>query len=325
MFPRITDILNYYFGTQLELPIYSFGFMVATAILTAIWVSGKEILRYQQLGVLKPVRQVKNGKEITITPYDLMGTIGVIAAIGGVLGSKIFYVLEADGNIVEKIFSTAGLTFYGGLLGGALAVSWYVRKKGLSVKVMMDALAPALILAYGIGRIGCHLAGDGDWGIESNLANKPAFVPEKLWAYSYPNNYHGKYATSERLENGQFVSTPAKAIPAEKCNNINPEYCFELSNPVYPTPIWEFLICVGIFGILWALRKHNFQFGWLFAVYLIFNGLERFFIEKIRVNEHYKVLGFNLSQAEIIAFILIIAGLVGVALLSKKRTEFLST
>lgn len=321
MFPKITDILNYYLGTQLNLPIYSFGFMLASSILIAVWFAGKDIIRRQQIGELKPIRKInKKGKEVITTPYDLLGTIAVLAAVGGVLGSKIFFVLESDGNPIENLFSTGGLTFYGGFIGGAIAVITYLKMQKVPVRIMMDALAPVLILAYGIGRIGCHLSGDGDWGIESNLANKPAFVPEKLWAYSYPNNIHGQGAASERLENGQFIQTPAKAIPADQCTNIDPQYCFELTNPVYPTPIWEFFACLIFFGILWALRKHPYQYGWLFALYLVFNGIERFTIEKIRVNEHYNLFGFNASQAEIIATFLVLLGLIGLALTWKKRT-----
>lgn len=289
MYPRISDLLKDGFGIDLPLPIYSYGFMLAIAILTAAWLAGWELKRLQKIGKLGPLtvkEKDKNGRLVTTTilPSDLMSNIAVIAAISGVLGSKLFYLFEEPGgNIVEKLFSSGGLTFYGGLILGAVSVLYYAYKKGIkgaSLPIFMDALAPTVILAYGIGRIGCHLAGDGDWGIPADMSLKPDWLPMWLWAETYPRNILG-----------EFIAAPG----------------------VYPAPLWEFLASFAIFSVLWALRKHPFKAGWLFSLYLLLNGIERFLIEKIRVNNRYDFLGLQTTQAEIIATLLIIGGIVGLA------------
>ncbi len=98
-------------------------------------------------------------------------------------------------------------------------------------------------------------------------------------------------------------------------------YCSELSAPVYPTPLYEIFFAFAIFGILWALRKRLKIPGLLFFVYLVLNGIERFFIEKIRINQHYENLPFNPTQAEVIALGLILAGLIGGFYLWYKREK----
>jgi phosphatidylglycerol:prolipoprotein diacylglycerol transferase len=178
----------------------------------------------------------------------------------------------------DMIFSTGGLTFYGGLITAGVAIAWYAKSKGIHVPTLADAIAPSLMLAYGIGRIGCHLAGDGDWGIPSNLGAKPGFLPDWLWAETYPNNILG-------------VAIPEPGV--------------------YPTSIYEFVAGVLLFALLWSLRKHPFKPGWLFMVYLFLNGLERFLIEQIRVNNQFAILGLEVTQAEVISSILILVGLVG--------------
>jgi prolipoprotein diacylglyceryltransferase len=123
------------------------------------------------------------------------------------------------------------------------------------------------------------VSGDGDWGIV-NTAPKPGWLswaPDWLWAYDYPNNVLGRV----------------------------------LTEPVFPTPIYETTMAVMIFGLLWFLRKRLPYWGQLFGIYLVLNGLERFFIEKIRVNNTVATLGgMEITQAEIISSLMFIAGLV---------------
>ncbi|HRK73452.1 MAG TPA: prolipoprotein diacylglyceryl transferase [Rhodothermales bacterium] len=294
MYPRISDMLRAWFGIDFPLPIYTYGFMLAVAILTASALAGRELKRLQKIGKLGKLTEKvkdKNGRisQVAINPSDLMSNITIIAAIAGVIGSKVFYILESPGgDVVGKLFSSGGLTFYGGLIFGTASVLYYVHKKGItgvSLPVFMDALAPTVILAYGIGRIGCHLSGDGDWGIPANMALKPDFLPAWLWAETYPGNIAG-----------EVIAAPG----------------------VYPTPLWEFMACFVIFGVLMALRNHPFKPGWVFSLYLLLNGLERFLIEKVRVNARFDFLGFQTTQAELIASILIVAGIVGLLLTTRK-------
>jgi len=298
MYPRLSDIFKDLFGIQLPFPIYSFGAMVALAFLAAAWFSRKELDRLFTVGRLNAVRipvTVEKGKRKKktmqeVSPGELMGTITIIAVVAGFIGAKIFHILENLGDFARDplalIFSTGGFTFYGGLIVAAISIAYYVKSKGLDVRTVADALAPGLMISYGIGRIGCQLAGDGDWGIAANLAAKPSWLPMWLWAESYPNNIL-------------------------QINLAN--------NPVYPTSIYEFVACTLLFVFLWKLRKHPYESGWLFSVYLIVNGIERFMIELIRVNNRMDLFGLSVTQAEVIAVLLVVAGLIGLSLTWKRR------
>jgi len=250
-------------------------------------------------------------EEKIVHPYQLTGNMILIAAISGILGAKIFHNLEnIDEFLVDPIgqlFAFSGLTFYGGLISGAIAVIVYARKHKIKIKHLIDSFSPALILAYGIGRIGCHMSGDGDWGIE-NLKSKPEWLsifPDWIWSYNYPNNVltYNKY--QESVLNGKMTEIPDCA------GTFFDPYCYQLTNPVYPTPIYEFIMSLLIFAFLWKIRRKINIPGCLFFIYLIFNGLERFFIEKIRVNNEYNFLG-GITQAEIISVILITLGIAGI-------------
>src|SRR3954469_12363012 len=95
------------------------------------------------------------------------------ALIGGLVGAKLWYVLENGG----AFFSGTGLVFYGGLIGGALAVSAWAWYRGELDLQLTDAVVPSLAAAYAIGRIGCQLSGDGDYGSDW----------DGPWAMAYPN------------------------------------------------------------------------------------------------------------------------------------------
>lgn len=298
MYPRIIEIPLPFsiFGID-TLSIYSFGFMVALAFMAAAWLSRRELDRLHAAGRLPAVKiPVDGGKDKrgrkryqTTSPGLLMGTITVIAVAGGFVGAKVFHILENLDAFARDpagmVFSTGGFTFYGGLIVAALAIARFVKKKGLDVPTVADALAPGLMIAYGIGRIGCHLSGDGDWGIPANLAARPDWVPTWFWAETYPNNILNE----------------------------------TLAQPVYPTPLYEFLACALLFGILWRLRKHPYASGWLFSVYLIFTGIERFLIELIRVNNRFDLFGLSVTQAEVISVLLISAGLLGLKWTWRRR------
>ena len=84
----------------------------------------------------------------------------------------------------------SGLTCYWGLICGALGVIWYTRKHKIPLLPLLDVGAPAMMLAYGVGRIGCQLSGDGDWGIV-NTYPKPgwmSFLPDWMWSFNFPRN-----------------------------------------------------------------------------------------------------------------------------------------
>ena len=238
----------------------------------------------------KPKEVVSN-----IYPHDRIGDITIIAALAGILGAKVFAILEEPSGFLADplgtFFSGSGLAFYGGLVGGYLGVTWYMRRHNIPFWPTADAVAPALIISYGLGRIGCQLAGDGDWGIAAAAQPDWWFLPDWWWAYDYPHN----------------VSNADVAI--EGCKWL---HCNHLANPVYPTPLYEVVACLLIGGFLWAIRKRVKIPGMIFFIYLILNGFERFWIEKIRVNEVYESLPFQPTQAEIIAVIFFFLGIAGV-------------
>lgn len=235
-------------------------------------------------------------KEETIAahPYEQMGTITFIAAVAGILGAKLFHNFENwDEFIVDPIgalLSFSGLTFYGGLICGAAAVIYYCRKQHIPIVHLIDSSAPGLMLSYGVGRIGCHMSGDGDWGVVNTLAKPFSWMPDWAWAYTYPNNVIGE----------------GVAIPG--CVQ---EHCMQLPQAVWPTAFYEAVICITLFFVLWALRKRISIPGMVFSVYLVMNGLERFLIEKIRVNNVGSYVGIHATQAEVISFVLIALGLMG--------------
>jgi prolipoprotein diacylglyceryltransferase len=145
------------------------------------------------------------------------------------------------------------------------------------------------MISYGIGRVGCQVAGDGDWGIVNNRPNPYSWLPDWVWSYTYPHN----------------VINAGVPIPGCEGN-----YCNELPLPVYPTAFYETVACFLLFVLLWSLRKKITVPGRLFGLYLAVNGVERFFIEKIRVNTKYNIFGFQPTQAEIISSLLVITGII---------------
>jgi prolipoprotein diacylglyceryl transferase len=229
-------------------------------------------------------------------PFQLTGNIILVAAVFGIIGSKLFDVIEHLDELlkdpVHTLFSFSGLAFYGGLITAAFAVGIYAERNKIPWPVIADVVAPALILAYGIGRIGCQLSGDGCWGIV-NPDPKPAwlsFLPDWAWAFNYPHN----------------VINEGIRIPG--CTGPN---CHMLGQPVFPTPLYETTIALLFFCILWFVRKKMKIHGYLFSLYFILNGSERLFIEQLRVNIHYNLLGMKVTQASLIAVLLIISGIAG--------------
>ena len=241
-------------------------------------------------------------RTIRIWPHDRVGDLVIFAAVFGFLGAKIFHNLENWNEFVKdpigSLVSFSGLTFYGGLICAGIAIIYYAKAKKIKVIHLADAMAPALMLAYAIGRIGCQVSGDGDWGIP-NIRPKPfSWLPDWMWAYRYPHN------------------VISEGVPIRGCVG---QYCNQLGIPVYPTPLYEVMMCFVLFLVLWFIRKRIRLAGQISGLYLIFNGMERFFIEHIRVNTKYEFLPFKPTQAEIISLLLVAAGAI---LLVKSKKWF---
>ncbi|MXV15468.1 prolipoprotein diacylglyceryl transferase [Hufsiella ginkgonis] len=245
----------------------------------------------------KTVLPVPKQVEETVHPYQLMGVIVVWAAVAGFLGAKIFNSLEYWDNFIKDpiadLMSFSGLTFYGGLICGGAAVLYIASKNGIKPVHMLDVGGPGMMLSYAVGRIGCQMSGDGDWGID-NLSPKPGWLswaPDWMWSFKFPHNV---------INQGE---------PIADCVG---NYCRQLPNGVYPTPFYEVIMAGILFLILWSLRKKLKPAGLVFSVYLIMAGVERFLIELIRVNSTYHAFGLTFTQAEMISLILVLLGIAGV-------------
>ncbi|MFN8215627.1 MAG: prolipoprotein diacylglyceryl transferase family protein [Solirubrobacterales bacterium] len=206
-------------------------------------------------------------------PPDWAYEIALAAMLGGAIGSRVYFVAQNYGEVKHDLlgnfFSGAGLVWYGGVIGGALAVllwAWWRRFLGLA---LLDLAAPALALGYAIGRCGCQLAGDGDYG-------KPWDGP---WAMSYPNG----------------------TVPTDRT--------------VHPTPIYETLAMGLCAWLLWQLRD-RVRAGVLFAIYLVYAGVERFLIEFLRRNTEDSV---GLTTAQIESLVLIAAGALWIAIVVRRH------
>jgi phosphatidylglycerol---prolipoprotein diacylglyceryl transferase len=252
-----------------------------TGLLGIVLGGGFKYREYAQRKALKVQH-----KDLVVGPGFYVGTVTTIAFIAGILGSKLFAMLEPGSNFwrdpLGDLLSFNGLSFFGGLIcaGGIIIV--YLYRKGFGVLRAIDGFAPCLILAYAVGRIGCQLSGDGDWGIINELPN-PGWLPDWAWAYTYPHN------------------VALEGIPIPGCTG---DFCMQLPKPVWPTPLYETLIGLGIFGVLMFLRTRLPHPGMLTSAWLLLIGLERLSIEQIRVNTRY---GLGLTQAELISILLMLA------------------
>ncbi len=249
-------------------PVYSFGLMMGLGFIIASTVLTKELIRkgYDQ---------------------NFGSTITLLAIIFGLMGSKILFVFENFSEFLDHptmAFSPGGLTWYGGFVLALVAIWLYTKKKKVPFLKVADASAPALMLGYGIARIGCHLSGDGDYGLPTNLP----------WACVYSG---GTYPPSLAFRDFPEI------VKQYGVNGVVPD-----TLPVHPTPLYEFLIGLLLFGALWAVRRKITIDGKMFCLYLILAGCARLLVEFIRINP--RIL-FGMSEAQLISIPVIIIGIFG--------------
>lgn len=239
--------------------IYSYGLMLALGFIITGIIFRKELKR---VGI----------------NVDLADSVIIAALLGGIFGAKVYSVIEGIREYglssLKDFFSGAGLVWYGGLIGGTIAVLVTIKLKHYPILPIIDLIAPLLILGYGIGRIGCFLSGDGDYGPPSDLP----------WAMAFPN---GTVPTTER---------------------------------VHPTPLYEIIMSLIAFAYLWKIRKKTRGPGYMFGMFLILSGIERFIAEFWRITA--KVLFDVISVAQIIGVLTIIIGIY-LILRSKKLPPYI--
>lgn len=238
--------------------IYSLGVFWALGALCAGWVARSELKRYR----LDP---------------EFASSMVFAAAAGGLVGARLLLILEEWNDFIRSpwdfIFSGGGFSWYGGLLGGTIALSWWIRLKAIPWLKAADISAPALALGYGIGRIGCFLAGDATWG-------KVTDVP---WGVAFTNAIFG------------WVD-PITGIP------------YPPGVKVHPTQLYEVVQSLFVVGVLWILRKRRYPHGTIFWLYLALAGSMRFVVEFWRVN---RVVGLGMTEYQWISIALVALGLLG--------------
>jgi phosphatidylglycerol:prolipoprotein diacylglycerol transferase len=257
------------------LTVYSFGLMMALGFLAADYVIRLECVR--------------RGFD-----PEYSSSIVIAAAVMGLIGSRVYAILDdlptylADPK--SMIFSGSGFVFYGGMIGGLLGAYLVSRWYRIGFAVTLDMCGMALAIGQAIGRMGCQLAGDGDWGL-------PSTVP---WAMAYPRAIVGwnsdtvlKLDDHYRLVSGYFPGVR-----------------------VHPAPVYETILYLGVFYLLWSMRKTAHPPGRVIYWYLVLAGAARFLVEFWRINPR---IFYMFSEAQVIAFAMMVIG--GVALILTREKD----
>jgi phosphatidylglycerol:prolipoprotein diacylglycerol transferase len=206
-----------------------------------------------------------------------------MAVVGGIVGARLYYVLLNFPRFLEDpagmLFARGGLVWYGGFLLATAFVVWEVRRQKLPLRETADAVAPALALAYAVGRLGCFFVGD-DWG-----------RPTGSWVgIAFPR---GTPPTRVDIIERDFGITVDPAL-IEQYGQIV---------PVHPTQLYEVALSTLIFFLLWRLRGGGRPAGWLFMLWLALAGLERFLVEFFRAKDDRFIAGLTIAQVISVAII----------------------
>lgn len=279
-----------------SLRVYSYGLMLGIA-----FILGSYILAWF-------FRQKK------IDPA-VASTITVLGLLFGIGGAKLLYLIEEWPSFVRDpwgmAFSAGGLTWYGGFLLALLVVSLYVRAKRIPFMKVWDGLGIALIIAYGVGRIGCHLSGDGDYGAPTRLPWGTIYAQ----GTAKPTMMLSSYFERHPEERAQWHYDSLRVIVAGRDRMGNYYYRFDEVTPLHPTPIYELLLGCAGFAILLGLRKRLNVDGMLFMAYLMLASTFRFLVEFLRLNPRHIA---GLSEAQLFSVVLFILGSAGLLILSRR-------
>lgn len=209
---------------------------------------------------------------------EFAADITVAAVVGGIIGAKLWYWVLSGGSL----FSRGGLVWYGGFLGGSLAVMLNGWRLKVPLRWTLHLTAPALAAAYALGRIGCFIVND-DYG-------RPTDLP---WGVKFPQGLPPSTALNMQQQFGVPVAPgtdPATVLA------------------VHPTQLYEAVLMLGAFALLWRLRTAPRPMGWLFGVYLVLAGIERFIIEIFRAKDD-RFFG-PLTIAQVVSICLVLVGTV---------------
>jgi phosphatidylglycerol---prolipoprotein diacylglyceryl transferase len=230
----------------------------------------------------------KDGKRSKLQKLDPYTVVAVVA-FAGILGAKIWHIIDtpSDRLTADTLHSfgalvswfRGGFAWFGGFVAGIAALLIIARQNGINMLTMLDLSSPAAAVGYAVGRIGCLISGDGDYG-------KPTTLP---WGMAFPD---GLVPTTQ---------TCGQAIDA-----LHP-HGWPASCAVHPTPIYEFVACVLICWYIWRRASRPLAPGVIVGEFLVLFGIERFLVEFIRINP--RIL-WGMSNAQIAALLTVFAGVV---------------
>lgn len=264
-------------------------------------------------------------KEVMVSPHEKTSDIVILAGLSGVIGAKLFSVFENLPALAKDpmgvLFSGSGLNVLGGVIVATVIVIWYIKKLKINPWYVMDIGGMGILVGYAVGRIGCQLSGDGDWGIVASAIPEAWFLPEWMWSYDFPNNVAQSGGLVEGCSEEAYKAAYKPGISEEErcATACGIRYCHQLTQPVYTTSVFETIFWFGGFLMLWMLRKRIQIAGILFFLYMIYNGIMRYLIEEIRVNEVSSFLGVDMSQAQKISIFFILGGVIGVLWLIRRN------
>lgn len=285
------------FGTQIgPITINSFGLMLGLSALVGSYILGREL----------PKRKINP---------QIAGTVTVVGLLTGIIGAKILHLIENWEMFVAKpltAFSPSGLTWYGGFALGILSVILYVKSKGIPVLRFLDALGVALVVAYGVGRIGCHLAGDGDYGVPTTLPWGTIYAQ----GTAKPSEMLQEFFDRNPDEREFWKYDSLRTILAGVDDLGRPYFKFDELTPCHPTPVYELLLGIIGYAFLITLWRPGFPDGALFMVYLLIASVFRFTVEFLRLQPKL-VLG--LSEAQLIGIGLFFFGVIGLLLITSQE------
>ena len=208
-------------------------------------------------------------------------TDSVFASVLGFLaGAKLYYaVLTGDPSSLAR---PGGLVFWAGATGGVLAGFWMTHRRRTPVMRIADPTGIGMAAGYAVGRTGCWAVGD-DYG-------RPWSSP---FAVAFPQGEPPSTAGNLRAQFG--IDVPP---------GISPDTVLA----VHPTQLYETALALAMFFILWRLRNHKHAEGWLFGLYMVLAGVERFFVEFLRAKDDYVAPG--LTFAQVLSVAIAMAGVV---------------
>lgn len=242
------------------------------------------------------IAQIVSERELARRGHDVeakaVSDVLFAALLGTIIGAKLYYVTIVTHDW-HDLWSRGGFVFWGGFMGSVVLCFLTIRLKRLSFVRFADVAGIAIAAGYAVGRTGCWAVGD-DYG-------KPYTGP---LAVAFPQG--APPSTVAEMQRTFHVQFPPGTDPQSVVS-------------VYPTQLLEVVLGLVMFGILWRMRDHDHAEGWLFGVWCIFAGIERFIIEFFRAkDDRFTGLG-GLSSAQAIAIGIVVVG-VAIMMARKQRT-----